>query len=256
MALTEGNEETGQGKDNKNIPNEELLKLVTKLSAKVDEMEKQKLQNGPVLDADAIVKIIQATRKETDKDLDYQGGIREEEIPKDDWDEKGVRFCTPFVGYCLVDDTRKGHRVTLPYGKKMIFFEYGATRRMQQGKYEGVSVYSAYTSHSKLEIEWIRKHSKFGTYFYESSTQAMNADAQKAQRLSKIMTVLQNYEMDSLMKRCKEYGVVMGEDASVMRSHLAFKMMEAEIKLETEQMEKNFQDQYKTQLMLAGGDGK
>jgi hypothetical protein len=254
MALQEGEEQTG--KENQNIPNDELLKLVKKLTDKVDQLEQDKVKNGPVLDADAIVKIIEATRRETDKDLDYNAGIKVEDIPKDDWEEKGVRFCAPFAGYCLVDDIRKGQRVILPYNKRFIFFEYGATRRMQQGKYEGVSVYSAYTSHSKKEIEWIRNHSKFGIYFYESSTEAMNADAQKAARLSRIMTVLNAYEMDSLLKRCKEYGVAMGEDAAVMRSHLAFKMMEAEIKLETLQMEKNFQDQYKTQLMLEGKDVK
>lgn len=248
MALTEGTENTEQ---NKNLTDAELRNMVTNLSKQVEDLKAQKVNAGPVFNADDIAKLIKAS-KESDKEIDYAGGIQEEQIPVEDWDEKGVRFCAPFVGYCIVDDVRKGQRVRLPYNKEKIFFDYGATRRMSQGKYEGVAVYSAYTSHSKKEIAWLRNHRYYNIYFYESTTQAMNTDAMKAQRIGRIMSVLSNYEMDALLKRCKEYDVPMGEDAAIMRSHLAMKMMEREIAEEIESTKKQLSDAYKAQLLLEG----
>lgn len=248
MGLIEGTENTEQ---NKNLTDAELRKMVEGLTKQVQKLESEKVNAAPVFNADDIAKLIKAS-KDSEKGIDYAAGIQEEQIDIDDWDEKGIRFCAPFVGYCIVDDVRKGQRVKLPYNKEKIFFDYGATRRMTQGKYEGVSVYSVYTSQSKKEIAWLRNHRYYNIYFYESTTQAMNTDTMKAQRIGRIMAVLSNYEMDALLKRCKEYSVPMGEDAAVMRSHLAMKMMEREIAEEIESTKKQLSDAYKAQLLLEG----
>lgn len=247
MALEEGTE----GQEKKNIPNEELYALVTKLSKEVESLREEKkaaIMNGPIMSAEDIAKIITATKGE--KDIDYQSGIREEEIPEEDYDEKGVRFCAPYVGYVLCDDKRKGHLVKLPYGKPFVFFEYGATRRVQQGKYEHLSVFSAYVSHSKKEIEWIRSHRHFGIHFYESSTQAMQTDAAKALRLGKIVRALESSDLSSIIKRCKEYGLEISEDPAITRSHLALRMMEKEVADDNAAAQKAAADMYKTKMLL------
>jgi hypothetical protein len=253
-----GEENTEKGnqneKEQQNAGNDQVMNLVKQLQQEIAAL---KSTNQPIsaptngLGIDDITKIIQASVNTRDRDLNYEAGIKEEDIPVDDFIEPGVRFCAPFVGYVIVDDRRKGHRVLLPYNKPSIFFEYGATRRIQQGKYEAVAPYSVYTSKSKKEIQWLRDHSHYNIFFYESSTAAVGADVIRMQKTARVMTVLQHYTLHDLIKRCREYNVAPSEDPASMRSQLVQVMVDVEIKSEQSATERILSETHK-HMILAG----
>lgn len=206
----------------------ELVELLKKQQAEIDNLKKQNLGSGSGFDIDGIAKIIKAT-KESEKDIDYASGITTDQVPEDDYDENGVMFSAPFLGYEIVDDIRKGHRVRLPYGKKDIFFEYGATRRYMQGNgYEAIVPYSTYLSRSKKEIEWLKNHSMFNVQFYESLNETAHVDGERINRLSVIMKMLNTLEVVDLIKRGKDYGVPYSSDPKTMRINIAMKMIDKE----------------------------
>ena len=235
MALTEGTEQSS----NQHNPQEDVLKLVAKLQKELQELKESKSEQPSTsvmpmgLTTEQFKSIIEAAKSNgTAKDLDYEDGIYEEQIPADDFHEEGVRFCAPFIGYCIADDVRRGQRIKLPFGKKTIFFDYAATRKVQQGKYEATAPFSVYRSHSKKEIEWLRAHTYYNVAFYESSNVAVHADLLKIQKLGRVMTLLKNLDFHDIIKRCREYGVQVSEDAPTMRMLLAQKMVDKEMELE------------------------
>lgn len=236
--------------------NEELLKIVKKQAEETKKLQEQlkEIQEGraALSSADVLAQALQSlASKQEKKDLDYEAGIPEEDIPVDDFLEEGVRFCAPFVGYVISDDKRKGQRVVLPYGKKVIEFDYAATRITQTGKHQNTHPISAYTSRSKKEVEWLRKHSLYRITFYETTTAAANADAVKATKLANIMTYLKDYEFPDLMSRAKENDVPMTEDINILRTNLAFKILENELKAEEAQLKKTLEENYRAQVLAS-----
>lgn len=228
MTLEKGNDnipETDLTKGN----TEELINVVKKLQDQVKQMQTEKLATTGGFTADDIAKLINAAKQDTTKQLDYDAGIEDKDIPLDDFDEKGVVFCAPFAGYCIVDDQRQGHRILLPYNKKFIFFEHQGTRKFQQGKYQATASFATYTSRSKKEQKWIRQHSLFNTMFYENSNKAMSFDIRRAQKLSRIMNTLKDFELHSLIQRAKEYSVPISNDVNALRANLAFEMVDREL---------------------------
>lgn len=248
-------EKTDSKKEQESIENAQLRKMIATLTEKMEKIEADNANrsiNVPInagMSGDDIAKIVKAAISK-EKEIDYNSGIDEVDIPVEDFDEIGVRFCAPFTGYVISDDKRKGHRVVLPYGKKQVFFEYQAARRVMQGRFEAIAPYSAYTSHSKKEIEWLKAHRLYNIFFYESATMAANSDVMRMQKLARIMTVLQNYDFLELIRVCGQYGVAKGEDAAVMRSHLAFEMVEREIESEKNAAQKSLDETFKAEKLL------
>lgn len=244
------------GEDNKNQPQEgmsnaELQKLVLKLSKQVEDLKQpNSFPTSQGMTADDVAKIVAAMRGQ--QEIDYESGITTDQVPEDDFDEVGVRFCSPNLGYVVVDDIRKGHRVKLPFNKKYIFFEYQATKKTRNERGHIVTnPFSAYTSHSKKEIEWLRNYSGYGIFFYENSNDATNVDLSKITKLSRIMSVISNYELNDLNKRCKEHGVPLSDNVQQMRFELAYKMVEKEIDSEKDKT-KNVLDENLKGRLLAG----
>jgi hypothetical protein len=227
MTLTKG-DVPGEKEQKNNIANDELLSTIAKLQNDLKELkESGKVQQGP-MNIDDIIKLAQALKGDN-KTLDYESGIQQEEIPMDDFDPLGTTFCAPSAGYVITDDRRNGHIVKLPYNKNNIFFEYQGTRKQHQGKYQITASFCAYTSHSKKETEWLRKHSMYNILFYENSNAAASMDINKAQKLSRVMNSLRDFELPSLVKRAKEYNIPVSDDIYSMRVNIALKMVEKEI---------------------------
>ena len=250
MALKHSEENENTEKNS----NEELLKIIKKQAEDTQKLQEQlkeiQASRATLSSADVLAQALQSmASKQEKKELDYEAGIPEEDIPEDDFLEEGVRFCAPFVGYVISDDKRKGQRVVLPYGKKVIEFDYAATKVTQTGKHQNTHPISAYISRSKKEVEWLRKHSLYGTMFFETSTAAANADAVKATKLASIMTYLKDYEFHDLMARAKENGVPMNDDINVLKTNLAFKILENELKAQEEQVRRTLEDNYKAQTL-------
>lgn len=266
MSLESG-EETG--KDNQKKPEqnetdnlkkliEEQSKMMAAMSEKMLLLEKSHGVKGQGLTAEDVVLIVKTLSEanKKDKEIDYEAGILEEEIDKDDYDEKGVRFTCPAGGYVLSDDIRKGQRVVLPYRKKTILFEHASTRRTGSGRYSVAVPISAYTSHSLKEIQWIRDHSLFGIVFYETTNDAANADAIRATKLARIMGHIRNYEHIELIRACKQHDITPDEDAAITRSKLALKIIHIEEELEKTSSATRLAETNKHQMLVSNNSGK
>ncbi len=239
------------------LTNQEILQKLSEVQSELTAMkaQPQAVQNSGSglndLDIAKIAAIIAQTQKAlVTKDPDYENGVQEEDVPLEDWDEKGVRFCCPLVGYLIQDDIRKGHRVKLPYNKKEVFFNYAATRITGVGKHNQTAAISVFRSNSHKLTKWLREHTLYGSMFYETSTEAINSDASKALRMASIMRHLQSLEVHDLFRRCKDYGLDASEDAGVMRGKIAYAMIEKEIETEATRSKMALDDTYKSTLLL------
>lgn len=251
MALTEG-EETPKN-DISSSDTKALLDLVKSMQGEIKTLKSQQLNPAAGIKPEDIVKLMAQFSAESSrvKEKDYRSGIQEEDIPLEDFDEKGVTFCAPFLGYVIADDRRKGFRVLLPYNKETILFYYqGETRRFSSGKEEVLSVFSTYTSQSKKEQEWLRNHTFFNTMFYESTQGAKSFDIIKAQKLSKLMTMISHFELPQLIARCKEYSIPINVDKEIMRPMLAMEMADRELKSEQNSVQKRLLEIEKEKELL------
>lgn len=231
---------------------ESLTGIVLALQKELKETKQNLALNQTGFDPTMMAKFAAELNQQNKKaeDLDYSEGIKSEDIPLDDYIENGITFCAPFSGYAIADDRRQGHLIRLPYNKKFIFFDYQGQRKFQQGKYIQLMVFSTYTSKSKKEIQWLREHTFFGTMFYESTKDIESFDVQRAQKLARIMNMLTQFELPQIISRCKEYGVPIGQDISVMRSMLAMEMSKRELDSEKTAKQRNIEEAEKEKKLL------
>lgn len=240
--------------DPKDVTTENLLAKITELTQEIQIIKASNSNGGQGLSSDDIAKIAlvvaQANKTINPKEIDYNNGIQQEQIPADDYDPIGVRFCCPYVGYSLTCDKRMGHIINLPFGRKEVFFNHAATRKIQTGKYTQLAPFSVFTSNSKKLTEWIREHSLYNIYFYESSTEALNSDVARALRLGNIVKMLQPLELHDLYRRATEYGVPTGEDPHTMRASIAAKMIEREILMEDQSVKGRLEETAKSAKLI------
>jgi hypothetical protein len=228
-----------------------LTEMVLKLRKELNEVKLSNTQVGPGSNVDLVKALAEfSAAQDKARDLDYKGGIDVKDIPLDDYDEEGVTFCAPFTGYVISSDRRQGHEVNLPYNKDYILFGHQGTKPVQDGKHVKLMSLCTYRSQSKKEIEWLRSYTFFNTIVYESTRGVMNFDVLRAQKLAKIMTMLTNFEMPSIIARCKEYSVPIDQDVSVMRTNLAMKMADAELVRDQDSTQKRLVELEKEKLLL------
>jgi len=236
MALTEGTENNRNENPDKLSQLEELVRTLQKqvLDNQKNNGNQPQAQQGNVggLSTEQFQVFMDAVTNVKKKDLDFEEGVDESQIPIEDFVEDGVQFFVPATGYVMSCDRRKGKIVKLPWGKKTIFFEHEGTRKRGQGKFQELSTISKYTSNSAKEIEWIRNHSMYGVLIYENTNNAMNADMLKIQKLSRVISTLRSVEHIDLLKMCKSYNVPQSNDANVMRYQIAHEMVNRELEAE------------------------
>ena len=236
MALEEGTEqETGKNQSLDKGGNDLLLQLqkqVVELQNQLSERPAEIPATFNGMNKEQFQMFMDVMTETKRKELDWELGVDEEQVPKEDWVEGGVNFCVPSTGYALSCDRRKGQIVRLPYNKKVIFFEHQGTRKIEQGKFSSVAPIAVYTSESKKEIQWIREHSMYGILIYENSKDVMTADMHKIQKLSRIIGVLKNYDYLDLLKRAKEHNLQPSDDANELRFRIAHCMAEKELESE------------------------
>jgi len=254
MAVEKGEEKTGN-EEKGPISQDKLYEMVLGLQKELKETREAKSPQAawnPEDVAKLVAETIKATGQNKDSiDVNYERGIDESQIPPDDYlgVKGGITFFAPCGGYVICDDLRKGQRVLLPYGKKVIFFENPAVTKIQKGKYEELLVISKYTSFSKKEVEWLRKHRHFGFKFHESIGQTINADVVRMQKLSRIMGNVQNYDVQDLLKHATSYGVPVSEDYDAVRHGLATALLQKEEAQDLEIRTKTFLDNSKDRML-------
>jgi hypothetical protein len=251
MSLEKGSEKQ---KENTDLNTQALLEIVRDLQKEIKTLKEERSTNTAGIDPSLMAEIFAKANVAAEKQrtLDFSKGIKEEEIPADDYLKEGVVFCAPFTMYAIADDRRKGHVVRLPYNKESIFFKYQGTRKNVSGKQTSLASFSTYTSYSKKEAEWLRNHTMFNVMFYESSNQAISVDVVRAQKLARIMTSLAAFEMPSILSRCKENDVPIGTDIGVMKAALAQKMLEREMASERTSIQNRLAEIEKEKALLMG----
>ncbi len=135
--------ETGTDENPKST--EELTKLVLNLTKELEELKKngnpQVAQLPGGMSMEQFTEIIKAVKERPDVEKFEVGKfVAESDIPKDDYDQKGVIFCAYSTGYVIVDDVRKGLAVRTPYGNT-IFFIYQASKRTRGQKGEELNTF-------------------------------------------------------------------------------------------------------------------
>lgn len=252
MAIESGEEK--KGLEIKSVSPDKMWEIVQQQQKQIQELLAKSGQpvGAPTLNIDDITKIIAATKQSAEGiDTNWEAGIDESKIPVDDYLDKGIMFFSPCGGTCIVDDRRKGQRVLLPYGKKVIWFGQAVATHIQRGKDMHLIVLSNYLCKSKKEAEWIRNHSLFGTKFFESIEQTVSKDVVKMQKLSRVMTDVQQYSPHELLGHAKSYKVPIGEDFNAIRAGLAQAMVEAEEERENFSAQQALLDTQKDRLVFA-----
>lgn len=213
---------------------DDKIKKFEELSAKLEKQLSQTQQTqaaGAGIQSNDILALAKAIQGQRDAaSIDFEEGIFAEQMPVDDIlpREEWVTFCAPKAGYALVDDNRNGMTIKLPYGKKVIFFEYVTTNRTQNGKDNITVPLSTYTCKSLIERDWIRQHSMYGSLIFESTTQAASADALRAVRMAQILSVVKDYDQPKLIVEARRYGVEFTGNVEVTRLNLVERMLEKE----------------------------
>ncbi len=150
------------------------------------------------------------------------------DISPEDYDEKGATFTCYGNGYLIVDDVRKGHPVTTPYGR-IFKFRFQASRITKIGRVENYSSFCSFRTTSKKEIEWLRTHSLYNIEFYEDTKLALNADAYKVTAAAKIYRQISSLNQTQVLERAKRYNIKIGGDMRDIISQLALAMAEEEV---------------------------
>lgn len=181
---------------------------------------------NPTQFAELLRETIKSAKQKPDPNISAYNYVNEEEIDKEDIDEVGTLFCSYGTGYLIVDDLREGLPVLPPFKKPISLVFQGMNKTRDEHGKEVLNTFCAYTSHSKKEAEWLRKHKLFGIRFFESATEAISKDASKAQKLVKFISGVMNMDQSQVVSACRQYGVGINRDIHSMRIALAYKMME------------------------------
>ncbi len=182
---------------------------------------------------EAITQLVNQLKEKPDSEK-YGGEnsyTRPEDIDPNDRLEEGVTFFSHQVAYIIADDKRDGHNVRTPFGTA-IKFVYQSTKAVKHGNETRLHNLSAYTSFSKMEVEWIMKHKFYGTIFFSNHASALGTDAVKAGKLARIIIVLQRYDVNKIVRIAQGLGIPPNEDISVLRTVVANKMAEDEMEAE------------------------
>lgn len=224
-----------------------LQNTIRELTERLSKIE-SKNNSGGGFDVDALAKAIRDGNKTEIDKFGTGKFVRPEDIDKSDYMEVGVDFFGYSVGYVIVDDKRMGHDVSTPFNN-VIKFNYQASVRIKNGRNEDINNFSSYTSHSKKEVEWLREHSFYGVVFFEKTSQALNTDGFKAQKLVRHITTINNWDQHTVIQRCKERKVAITGDLKEMRIALAQILAEedmvAEKQLNRQKATVNFEERMK-----------
>jgi len=207
------------------------LQKIEELSLKVEQMEGKEPSSNR-FDSTEFAEAIVKAQKESDGVAFLRN---ERDIDKKDFLDVGITFSSYGTGFLLNGDKRMGVYVASPYNIPF-YFEYQATdRKRGNQKEETLNHFCSFTTHSKKEITWLKSHSLFNIEFWLTVNEAINADAVRVQAASKIMGTLTTQSQPTIIKRCRDEGIPIGNDVNVMRSQLANKLAGKVVQESTDQ---------------------
>jgi len=245
IEVIEDSEEKGKNKGT-NLSQEQINEMV---QAQVQEALKKiqaqpQQQDSSVSDlAKMISKGVSDGMKTRTGQFEFDEGYTEEELDADDvLEEKDwVTFAVHRIYDVIVADVRHGKAIRAPFNK--IEFMIQGTKIRKDGKESQVTNYATYTCKSKKELDFLKNHSQYNIRFFDRINKAISVDAHKAGILSRNMTVLNAMNQHSIIKYAQQYNVPFSDDLSTMRSELALRMTEKEMKQFTNWQNNMFEQQ-------------
>lgn len=249
MALEQGNEF-----ENKELSASDaaaLFQLLKEQQAETAELRKQLAGVQSGITSQSLIDVVRAVREGDKDEIGMVDAIRPDQIPEEDFDEKGVVFTCPKVGYLITGDLRKGFPIKLPYNMKYVFFEYSGNKQYyDQGGKKAISNISTFKSQSKKLTEWLRGHTLFNVDFYETGSSVMNIDTEKMRRTMEVSKVVNQYDPIRVMRECKSRGLEVGQDMEVMRYNLVANMVSEEVKSQHDVTQRIANETRKDELLL------
>lgn len=186
---------------------DELILLREELAKQKEVSEKMQEQLAELLRMGAV-----QTAKKTDGASDYTSKLN------NDWVEKPEVFFAFSFRFSIWGDKKEG-RESMPPNGAVKFSPIIRSKRQGQRGVEVISV-SHYASNSKSEIEYLKKHSKFGILFYQNQSKVTQMDYVLAQKLAESNNQVQSMNDQQIIARCKNEGIDVLTDVSTMRSAL------------------------------------
>lgn len=166
-------------------------------------------------------------------------------------DEEAVTFFAHKIAYVIVDDLRDGHPVRTPFGRPIIL-KWQSGKVITKGKEQNIINLSAYTSYSKKEVDWLRKHRLFGVIFFESIKDAINVDHLRAHKIAKYMGNLMNMDGNKLVTTAQRLQLPMETDVHKLRIMLASYYADEDIKKEKVDQQMRNADSIKESMHIKG----
>lgn len=152
------------------------------------------------------------------------------DIDPEDYDEQGVNFFAQGNAYVIAGDKRLGKAIPNPLNP-VILFSFKSGKKLKKGRNDEYYVsFCGYTSHSKTEIEWLRKSTFYGKKIFEDSTEVKAVDAvsiEAAHKAGKIVDALSGHQILAMAKQYPD--IQMSSDMDLLRKILFKKLTEIEI---------------------------
>lgn len=214
------------------LNNSELSQQVQGLQKQLEELQKKGVSGGNESETMNLLKEVLLEIKGKPDSEKYGGEgtyVDNVDIDEEDWIDEGVPFFCHKVMYAIVDDMRNGHPVQTPY-KNRIFFKYQYTRKVPgNGKEDQLHNLSVYVSHSNKEVEWLKKHTYFGSIFFLSHPEAMTIDVIKANKLAKHMMALTRMGSGKVITMAQSMGIANNKDIESLRIAIANNLADKEM---------------------------
>ena len=179
------------------------------------------------------------------------------EFSPEDYDSNGVTyFC---YQYCRVLNTAKvgGVEYPLPPNGPILFEYQSSLPAPGTGRETNYIILSAYTSYSKEEQNWIENHPDYKTGVI-TKKMALNADPEKvkrANRRARFASAVNAWTPVQVAQNALAYGVQVTSDVEYMRIEIMEKMLDQEIKSETEMTRKLVAESTKEKYISAAPTG-
>jgi hypothetical protein len=162
-------------------------------------------------------------RKSDEEIYGYDGEkyVDKVDIDVDDMLENPITFFCHRYGYVIVDDSKNGRRIRIPYNKKMIAFVNNYSRLIGHGREQDIEHISTYTCYSKKEADFLREHKMFNSMFFESYSAAKNVGNKEAMKMAKYINRIKDMDIYQVRKSCRENNIPTLESHDEARVMLA-----------------------------------
>jgi len=163
--------------------------------------------------------MVRAQNENETKKFDPFSYLSRAEISKDDWLDEPVKFWALGILLVIGDDKREGQNIPAPRG--LIKFLPQGTKRKPRGKETEIQILCAYETRSKLEAEFLQRHTLCGARFFLKSTEAFDVNIRFAQKVAAYAQGMMNTHANQVISMARELGLNVDDDINTLRIAVA-----------------------------------